>query len=194
MSSLAAFEPLGTAPVCQNPLGSTVKLKGRAATFDDNKRANQIRLLATLDDVGPLDLSAATVTLDRLLHEVGGLQELAKDQNGSNFLPMTLTAAPGSTANRGHFDSGPGSKPRVLLTLRRQNDGRLNLFLKVRFFSLPDAPSLCGGEQNTTTISTRLLSIDDAVNQLQNVPISADWECRTDSSGAIHKLRVSTTP
>ncbi|MEM7227061.1 MAG: hypothetical protein AAF495_29100 [Pseudomonadota bacterium] len=190
MASLEAFEPLVAAPMCQNPLGGATEVSGSAGEVGPGDRPTSLQLHATLSDIGPLDLGNAVVTLDRLLHEVGGKGELVTQESGAGLLPLTLAAAPGSNARFARFDTGPGTTPRVRLNLRRRGSGEVDLFLQARGVALPEAPALCSGQPLTTTLSTRLAEIDDGLNPVAQAAVTGTWECETDRSGAVRDLRV----
>jgi hypothetical protein len=187
---LDVTEPAAAAPTCQNPLTVASRLGGSIHRIGEPDANARLRLSAVVPFDGPVDLGAATVTIDHLAHEPGGAQELVADGNGESFLPLALEARHAS--RRTLFETGRGVSPKVRLALHRLPGDRLQVRLRVRGATVPEAPDLCEGDPVTTSLMARL-AIDDGTNPPVQVPIEGTWECLTDGHGDIRGLRARDT-
>jgi hypothetical protein len=155
---------------------------------------SKLGLSAVVPFKGQVDPGAATVTIDRLAHELGGAQELLRDRNGESFLPAVLKARHVARWGRAVFESAPGRHPKVRLALQRLPGDRLKVDLRVRGLTIPEAPELCDGDPMTTTLMTRLAAIDDGTNPPLEVPIQGIWQCLADRDGDLHRLHARNRP
>jgi len=183
---------------CTNPLSSGINMVGRVRQKRDTAMPNQFRshskdargvnmhLSGVKRLSGPLNLRTATVSIDRLLLETGGAGELIRNANGDKNLPLILSSARKGWRNLAIFRSPAEQRPAVNLVLVKRN-GWLWMHLHVKS-DFPLAPQLCNGNSHTTTLETRITSIDDGVNPPFMWPVSAEWKCKFDSSGNPNRL------
>jgi hypothetical protein len=102
---------------------------------------------------------------------------------------VVLNADHVAPSGRAVFESGPGPHPKVRLALHRLRGDRLQVNLRARGITIPEAPELCDGDPATTTLMTRLVAIDDGVNPSLEVPITGTWQCLPDRDGDLRRLR-----
>ena len=178
------------APTCQNPLTLASRQSGSIPRVGDPGDTATMRLSAVVPFTGPVDLGAATVTIDRLAHELGGAGELIRDEDGANILPLALEAHSATRSGGAVFMTEPGVRPEVRLALRPVRRDRLSLDLRVRKARIPQRPELCSGDPITTSLMARLASIDDGTNPPLEVAIEGTWVCHPDRAGDIRRLRT----
>jgi hypothetical protein len=187
-TQLEAVEPAD--PTCQNPLTLAARHSGSVTAVGAAGQGAAMRMSAVVPLEGPLDLGAATVTVDRLAHELGGAQELIKGEDGAGVLPLVLQARSTAGARHAVFETEPGARPALRLTLHRLRDDRLNVELRLRGAAIPALPQLCNGDPPRTSLMARISALDDGVNPPLVVPLEGSWECLTDSDGVVHRLRA----
>jgi hypothetical protein len=147
---------------------------------------------------GPLDLGAASVTLQRILHEIGGAGELLTDGSGNPIAPLTLVARRGSSSRSAIFETPAGQRPAVRLELKTKR-GDLELSLRVDRATI-QAPTLCdGADRPQTDLHNVGLTIDDGTNAPVSLAPLHRWACRADKTGAVTELKLvesllSTSP
>jgi hypothetical protein len=138
---------------------------------------------------GPLDLSAASVTLQRVLHEFRGAGELLTDGSGSPIGPLTLVARRGSSTRSAIFESPVGQRPAVRLELKKKGE-ELDVSLRVDRATIRP-PALCdGGDEPQTDLYNVGLSIDDGANPPVSLVPLHRWACRIDKTGAVTELKL----
>jgi len=126
-----------------------------------------------------LDLSTATVLVDRLLHEDGGAGELARGVMGDPVDPDALRATRGRRGGA-VFETLPGETPRMRLKLR-QRRGRLEADLRVDRV-IAQEPAFCAGLTPSTELWTAI-TIDDGFNPPLPLEAVTQWECRERPNG-----------
>ena len=121
-NSLVPFPP--TVGACPTPFGeppppqpspdNIAKLEGRVTKIGNatNKATLRIQGRFTVED--PLALDQAALTVEALLREVGGADELAQGPVAPDLLlPLSLLPRKGSRPDKGDYTTPPGDKPIV---------------------------------------------------------------------------------
>jgi hypothetical protein len=195
-SQVEAIDATATASTCQNPLETASGLSGRVDRIGDTRGRAAAQLSAVLPIDSALNLGTATVTIDRLAHELGGAGELLRDEHGDDILPLVLEADKHARSDRAVFETDRHARPRVRLALHKLDDDRLKVDLQVRRATIPELPQLCSGDMPTTDVMTRLASIDDGTTRRSRCPSwragtappigrarCASWSCASSADG-----------
>lgn len=188
----------GTAATAKTGVGSSL---GRAAT---------VNLRGAFRLVRAVDVSRATVVLDRVLFDSNGVGELvrpvaaravARGAAASSRKPSSLAPMPLRHTGPGTFSSplaaAPGQRPpRVSLKLTPRRGRSLAFGLKVSNVAVPIPPAACvlgtvGVTSRTVPFPLTLkLTLREPKRKPQTISVSALFTCRRDASGAIRALTV----
>jgi hypothetical protein len=140
----------------------------------------QVSFVESVGFAGVLNLGASSVTIERLLDEVGvgAVGELVKGTGGGDILPVTLAARPGGTANAAIFETPSGSRPSFRMEIKNGDPGKglLELNLKLDRGTMPTFPGLCAGQPLATHLATSF-TIDDGVNAPAVLSTIRAWRC-----------------
>jgi hypothetical protein len=149
------------------------QLQGSATKVGNSHGPSTVSLFGKFILTEPLALDLATVTIDALLNEVEGADELVAG------LPLVLTAKSGSTANAATYQSVPNTLPRVRLDITKSSSETkpVEFRLKVEDTTIAQYPQRCSpGSKSTTALALRF-TIDDGVNLPFVVESEVAWAC-----------------
>jgi hypothetical protein len=183
-----------TGPFIANVTGSTNRVG--VVPPPGNDAGAQVRVLVKFPFVEPVNLGAATVTLNSLLVELGpdGAGELVTGTDGVPILPLILTARPGGGPDAAIFETPLRSIPKVLLEIQTKGQGLFDWLLKVDRGTIPVFPQLCAGAPRLTTDLTTSFTIDDGVNPPVVVSTEQPWRCLDLMGGDPKKPRSLRVP
>ncbi len=123
-------------------------------------------------------LQRATITLNKLLSEAGGNDELVRDQNGSPAnLPVVLTALAGSTAFNSTYANLSAKSPRVRAEIKatRQKVPEAK-FLVVIDDAQINLPAACTATKLFATLQTRITATEGTHAAVFDGNLT--WKCR----------------
>jgi hypothetical protein len=130
--------------------------------------------------LGAMDLSKATLTLDRLFDEsaAGGGQELMKTIDDASFLPFFgMVRSRSSKTDEGKWESGR-FRPQMRMQIEN-NDGEWEFKFKLDRGLMRERPSLCVFDPVTRKEYTSItfgFTLDDGTNVLP-IETTRVWEC-----------------
>lgn len=155
------------------PPPALTQLSGSATKVGNSRGPATVSLSGKFILTEPLALDLATVTIDALLNEVEGADELVAG------LPLVLTAKSGSTAIAATYQSVPNTVPRVRLdiTKRSSETKPVEFRLKVEDTLIAQYPQRCSPGPNATTALALRFTIDDGVNLPFVVESEVAWAC-----------------
>jgi hypothetical protein len=157
------------------PPPALIELAGAATGVGESEEGQAaVKLKGKFNVSTPLALNTATVTLEALLHEVEGAEELVSG------LPLVLTPRAGSDADEATFKSVPHRQPKVRLDIRERAGQPAEFRLKLEQATIPQFPQHCALEEDPTTALALRFTIDDGVNLPLVVEGEVAWECKRD--------------
>ncbi len=155
-------------------------LDGKVENVGSGKDNGVLQMSGTARGDPLVDLSAATLSLTHVLHEIGGTGELVRDSR-EGVLPLYLTLGKskgkpsGSTAT---FESGaqPGDGPKVKVTIVRSNtkSNEFDFTIQIDRAVIP-APRGCG-VTGTAALRTRFVVADSAHRRVR-LSTRQNWQC-----------------
>lgn len=188
-------------------------LSGEASTTGSGAsnlgRAASVNLRGTFAGIRRVNLSKATVVLDRVLFDPHGPGELlreiappaaAREAAASSPLPPSLGPTTLHNSGSGTF-SGPLSAvpgqlpPSIQLRLTPGPGQRLGFGLEIGNVAIPMAPAACAaatiGSQSTSPFPLTLkVSLREPGSTPQTISVSSLFTCQLDRTGAIRALTV----
>jgi hypothetical protein len=135
--------------------------------------------------VGTIDLREATVTLQALLNEADGAEELVQSPGGRELLPLTLLGRRSSKANKTIFETPSEALPKVRVELKQQEpqNGELEFSIKAERV-LIRSPVLCLDAAEPRTLLTTSFTLTAGGQGPTEVSVAWPWQCRA------HALRT----
>jgi hypothetical protein len=142
----------------------------------------------------PIDLRTAQLQVGRLLREVGGTEELFKDELGEDFVPISLLPSPQSTPQRAVFETPPGQKPHVVAAVQSKPGRAVSFAITVNHASFVD-PQICVGQPHAfTRLHVQLQLSGGGLPTPANFAQILDWHCLVDEQGVLTTLRSGSNP
>ena len=153
---------------------------------------SRLRLLGFARGIDPqIDLRTVTLTVRRLLYEVGFGGELVNDLAGNDFVPVALLPSIGARATKMTFETLAGVSPHITVDVpfgHPNNELLFYLDADVATHRGTLALSRHAGENQLH------LSIEIAGGGLQAPRVLSqveDWECVFDRAGRVKELRAT---
>ncbi|SDW13756.1 hypothetical protein [Thiocapsa roseopersicina] len=170
-------------------LNGSSAMRGMASKVGVQGDRGLVVIRTTLEDVGQIDLSTATLVIQQVLMEPERAGEVVRNAGGGPFLPLELTAAQGSTPNRAIFRTPHGVRPIVTVEVakRRRKTDSLAVNLAVNRTAMPQMPRACEAE-GTALLRTRLV-LDDGAQAPVFINVEQPWSCNR--SGLATPLRTA---
>ena len=164
---------------CPPPSPPATTVIGKADGVGRGTNKAQVRLTGKTTGTPALSLGSATLRLEALLNEVGGVGELIKKNgSGTPLLPLSLQALAGSDTKGASFETPAGVQPRVRAQIdQRRGKNLLRFSLKVDQASIPVPPARCAGTSSPTTKLTTRFTLTDGVHPTVVVSAEQPWEC-----------------
>jgi hypothetical protein len=128
-----------------------------------------------------LKLNALTVTLEQLLFERGGVEELVRTGARNPLTPLQLTVHKGSTAHHAVYTTARHAEPRVRAEFKRTKKGVIEYSIEVHRATLP-TPASCSGAPPAARLATRFTLADRSGPPI-DIRAIQDWECE---GGRLH--------
>src|SRR5262249_54729505 len=131
------------------PITFEVQSKSKADGVGKGKDTGHVEIGGEFTLPRAISLDHATLTLWRLLDEVGGI-ELAQRVAKVPFLPITLTARHGSKPDDATFETPPGQQPAVHVEVRTRphQSTAMEFTITVDHAFIAD-PGFCSGGQKS---------------------------------------------
>ena len=152
----------------------------------------QLRLDATFDYDGPLNLATAQLLVDDFLFELDSNQangELIPGPEADAGQLLVLGAESGARERKADYRTPPGEFPEVSIRLQRTGGDKVSMKLVVSGAEIL-APSACSGhrKQATTELQTDIRIIDGA-NPPVDLQVRGAWACQS-SGGEVRRLKT----
>jgi len=174
-------------------IGSAISFSA-ATNLNDPVLEPQLYLQMMGPLIDPIDLRTAQLQVGRLLREVGGAEELFKDEAGANFVPISLLPQPQATAGRAVFETPPGQRPHIVAVVQSKPGRAVNFAITVNQASFVD-PQICVGQpEGFTRLHEQLQLSGGGLPLPANFAQIVDWQCLVDDEGKFRTLRPAGHP
>jgi len=173
--------------------GSAISFSA-ATNLNDPVLEPQLNLQMTGPLNLPIDLRTTQLQVGRLLREVGGAEELFKDEAGANFVPISLLPQPQATAGRAVFETPPGQRPHIVAVVQSKPGRAVNFAITVNQASFVN-PQICVGQpEGFTRLHVQLQLSGGGLPTPATFAQIVDWQCLVDDQGQLRTLRAAGNP
>jgi hypothetical protein len=196
------FNSYTGSPATWGCCASAARLAGSASGIGTRRSTLRIGAQALVPRIG--DLRRVSVSVERLLHEPGGLGELFRRPRAlrpgaappSRLARIRLTHRGRARARAAGFATERPRDPSIRLLLRRRGRAGLTLRLRIRRGHVPIEPAACNALPAVLRRSPQAVQLHTRVRI--RVPgrrpivlsLRPHWRCRRGPDGAIRKLSV----
>jgi hypothetical protein len=161
---------------CATTLDSpNTKLQGSATQVGSGDDNGHVRLAGEVGVPASTRLDALGFTLQQVLFESGGVEELVRTNRRSGVVPLRLELQPGSNKTRAVYATAPSRVPSARAVLSRTKNGSMAFDIQVDRARMPTLPH-CTGASPAAELATRF-TLDDGGNSI-NVLARQKWACQ----------------
>jgi hypothetical protein len=150
-------------------------LAGSATQVGSNDDNGHVRLSGEADIPASTRLDAVAFTLEQVLFERGGVEELVRTSRRGAFAPLQLELQPGSKETRAVYATPPSHVPSARAKLSRTKTGSMAFDIHIDRAQMPTLPN-CAGAPRAAELATRF-TLDDAGNSI-TVLARQNWLCQ----------------
>jgi hypothetical protein len=154
---------------------SNTTLEGLATQVGSNNDNGHVQLSGEASISDSTRLDAVALTLEQVLFERGGVEELVRDERRNAFVRPKLELQKGSTPDRARYATAPSQVPSVRAALSRTKAGSMAFDIQIDRVTMPTLPN-CSGAPPAAVLSTRF-TLDDGANST-TVRARQGWLCK----------------